>query len=71
MDWESVHQHDSWRGDKGMRDTPKKVTLKGSKTVPTKDHTYQPSKAEKEGAVDMPGWRIGPLEKSGISTLMG
>ena len=50
-----------------MKDTPKKANLKGSGAVPRKDHTYQPSKAEKEEEVDMPGWTLDQVSKALMS----
>ena len=42
----------------------KKGNPEGSKDEPTKDYTYQPSKAEKEEEIDMPGWTLEQVRKA-------
>ena len=46
-----------------MSDTPKKGNLKGPEDGPIKDHPDQPSKAEKEEEIDMPGWTLDQVRK--------
>ena len=47
-----------------MKDKAKKRNPEGSKDEPTKDCTYQPSKAEKEEEIDMPGWTLEQVRKA-------
>ena len=47
-----------------MSDTPKRANRKGSEAVAREDHPYEPSKAEKEEEVDMPGWTLDQVRKA-------
>ena len=46
-----------------MEDKAKKRNPEGSKDEPMKDYAYQPSKAEKEEEIDMPGWTLEQVRK--------
>lgn len=47
-----------------MGDPPKKATLKEPEAAPRKNHTSQPSKAEKEEEVAMAGWTLDQVRKA-------
>ena len=41
-----------------MTDERKKADLKEPVDIQVEDHTYQPSKADQEEEIDMPGWSL-------------
>ena len=50
--------------DDATEDQPNKATLPDPLEVNMKPHSYQPSKAEMEEEIDMPGWSMDRVRKT-------